>query len=482
MKKYLLFLATVALVASCSDQDTFKKDIQTGDDGAISFETFTSKQTRGAENSVVNYDWAFFDHHSDFQVWGYKNTSDIEVFDGDVVTVTETSTNPRTFNYAYSPIRYWDKAASKYEYYAAAPAIDGAYDATTNPNGWNFVTTRIEDATKQNLGYFETQSTLQGSNITATSGDQAYKYADSFKEVSDVDKMIAAPKSVAKANFNEQVQLDFIHILSRLNVTIKKADALDGKVEEGGTTKYINRQKVILKDLQVVNLLCKGHFKEYSESVPAAVPSGSYARWSDRETTTPYVSVATDQNNTEVLTSARYILQSLVIPQPSAFENVALDGEYVAGAAAVSYQSLDEYNEAHDPDIDQAAWEQLSDEEKIKTPAVIEMKSTTSNDDAKKATTPYLKIVYTIQQITDKDGNDLSDTTTPKLKDPEEFVAYFNLAAAFGMDGVTTGKIELPFNEGWQNTLNVIINPSKIEFAADIAVWASTPEKTLTVE
>ena len=124
MKKYLLLLATAAIVASCSDMDSIK-DIQNGNDEAISFETFTSKQTRATENSTENYDWAFLDHHTTFQVWGFKNTSSTAVFDGDVVTVDEATSPATGYTYTYSPIRYWDLAATKYEYYAAAPNEGG---------------------------------------------------------------------------------------------------------------------------------------------------------------------------------------------------------------------------------------------------------------------------------------------------------------------------------------------------------------------
>ena len=472
MKKYLFILATAAIVVSCSDQDTFKKDIQAGDGEAISFESFTSKQTR-AENSDATYDWDLFDHHTTFEVWGFKNNSETEVFKQDVVTVAETTGN---YTYTYSPLRYWDKAAAMYEFYAAAPS--------GNKGNWTFernnlVAAEITDANKRNIGYFTTSSTLNGTNITVTTGADKYKYVNSFKSTednADIDKLIAAPKAVAKNGFNQVIQLDFIHILSRLNVTIKKAATLDGTTITNSTS-LANTQKVILKDLKVVNLKEAGSFDEHK----TLVATGTNTRWDAENAsgrTTPFIyrSVANPTASTpttyEVTSSEAYVLQSLVIPQTAAFANVALDGNHYAEIAAGSYATVDQYNLDHEPDITQTEFNALSDAEKA-IAAVPEMIAINKNEDAL-TDAPYLKITYTIKQMTDASGADISLTSTE-----EEFTAYFNLAAAFGMDG-TTGKTAIAFNEGWQNTLNITIQPAEIQFCAKVAEWSEV-EKDLPI-
>ena len=290
MKKYLFVIATAALFAGCAHTDTVKKDIQDVNDDAISFESFTSKQTR-AENSTADYSWAFFDHHTTFQVWGFKNTSETAVFNGDVVTVSSDGAATPTYTYAYTPIRFWDKAASEYEFYAAAPSTDGNWTFERN----NLVAADITDPTKRNMGYFTTSSTLTPVNLST---DSNYDYTDSFKDKTDKDKLIAAPVAVAYANFKQTVQFDFIHILSRLNVTIKADAAIVAPAQDK------NKQEVKMVSLIVKNLNAAGDFDEHL-NVP--VTAGTIARWKNQGTPKDYTAVA--------------LQIQLLLKQPSMFYN-----------------------------------------------------------------------------------------------------------------------------------------------------------------
>ena len=378
MKKLLFPLIAVAALFIACDKNEVLVDTQEAPAKAIGFDTFAQSATR-AENSCAGYNWVFFNHHDDFQVWGYKDVSTNPVFSGDVVTVTQDGTK---YKYTYSPLRYWDKSATTYQYYAAAPA--------GTKGGWTFVSTGITNTSTQDQGYFTTSAALAGTNLsTATETG----YVQSFKAAAgDVDKMIADKCAVANAQFGEDVDLKFIHILSRLNVTIKKDDVLSS-------------QTVVMKKLEVANLNSKGNFSEAT----AAVQTGSYGRWSSLSTPIVYTAVA----NTTVTTTAKHVLQSLVIPQESEFEAVALNGSGVGTSSK-----------------------------------------------------PYLVITYSI-----------ADGTNPA----EEFTAYYNLANAFGMDG-TSGKTEIAFNEGWQNTLNIILKPSVIQFCAEVAEWSNNLVKDLTIQ
>lgn len=456
MKKYLFILATATIVASCSDTDTYKKDIQNGNGGAISFETFATKQTRATENSTADYNWAFFNHHDNFQVWGYRNTNAAAVFNGDVVTVTSDGAQSPTYTYTYSPIRYWDKSALEYEFYAAAPS--DPYDATTNAQGWYFVATgitpaNIVNAANQNQGYFTTKSTLVPSNIADATGD----FKESFKSATDVDKMIAAPLAIPYANFSAPVQLNFIHILSRLNVTIKKDASLE-------PANHVLQQKVVLSSLEIKNLNCYGEFDEHT----APSTAGNNTRWSQQGTPHDYTAYTAD---IEVGTTAKYVIQSLVIPQDAAFEVVALDGAEHASTAATYYADADEYNAAKgyksgDQDyVDATGFAALTDAQKTKTPAGTTVKAATDGDE------PYLILTYTIQQTHDAAGDPIDAADLPSA---QTFVVYYNLANAFGLQ---TGN--LAFNEGWQNTLNITIKPDRIQFCANVAEW-STVERGLT--
>ena len=452
MKKYLLIIAAATIFAGCAGNDTFKKDIQENNE-AISFESFTSKQTRATENNTGAYSWHFFNHHTTFQVWGYKNTSTTPVFNGDVVTVTQNTQNTdgqaaaaNSYDYTYSPIRYWDKAATEYEFYAAAPSA-------TNGN-WTFVPDGITAANivtteGQNKGYFTTSSTLTPANL---SNADNYVYTNSFKGSGDIDKLIAAPSAVAYAKFKETVQFDFIHILSRLNVTIKADESVVAPTDDK------NKQEVKMVSLVIKNLNAAGNFDEH---LNAPVTEGSTARWTGQGTPKDYTAVP----NTAVTKDAKFVLQSLVIPQSAPFEVVALDGAAHASTPATYYATVEEYNAAKGTNIDAATFNSYTDDQKIKTPAGSDVKVVTDG------TEPYLVLTYTIQQTHDAAGNELA--TKPAL---ETFVAYYNLANAFGLQ---SGNIN--FNEGWQNTLNITIKPATIEFCADVAEW-STYERGVTVD
>lgn len=459
MKKYLVYsVAALALVGCQNDIliDDAKQDAQ---EVEIAFETFTNNSTK-AENSTAGYDWAFYNHHTTFQVWGYKNTSTTAVFGGDVVTasipqsakyadVNEynsaknlTGTDALTaeqfanlpesakikdagvYAFEYAPARFWDKAATKYEYYAAAPSAVN----------WEFISTGITNASTQDKGYFKTTSTLADHTLTSTVYESSFKTIATSKAV---DKMIASPCSVVKTSFGQTVQLHFNHILSRLNITVQKDEILDPF-------------EVTIKSIKVINLLGYG---EFSESTSAVV-TGSNTRWSEQATKIDYTAVAnTIVPNSDATTALSYVLQSLVIPQDVAYEEVALDGKEraaVEAKAAVLY-SYDEYKAlpGH-ADITSEDFAQLPVSDKTKTPAIDAVPAAAAvSGDSK----PYIVITYTIK---------LSDTVT------EEYTANYNLAAAFGK---TTGQT-LAFNEGWQNTLKINLKPEKIEFCADVATWA----------
>ena len=123
MKKNYLFLAAAATMFTACVQSDLVSEIPQETPQAIGFETFANKQTRAdatAENSGVKYEWDLSEHHKTFKVWASKqldNGSYVNVYAaGSPGTVTYTS------NWTANPLKYWDKAAKNYEFYAAAPA------------------------------------------------------------------------------------------------------------------------------------------------------------------------------------------------------------------------------------------------------------------------------------------------------------------------------------------------------------------------
>lgn len=429
MKKSFILIAIAATsFAACSETDSFKGINSQDGDEAISFASYTSKLTR-AENSGEEYTWGFYAHQPDFKVFAYKNPNtayNTQVFSGQVIDAESSG----TFKYHVSTeARFWDKSpSSKYQFYAAAPA-DG---------DWEFKTTSIVSYATQDKGYFETTSTLKGNNLRSGTTDATpstiltalAEATSSFKDVDDIDKMIAAP---CKGSYNDflvvgsnptkhAVQLDFIHILSKMNVTVKKDALLDAK-----TVKLLSIEFFNLKN-----------YGEFSEST-AAVATGSYGRWSNQaKEQVNNADVTYKFENTSGVTLDKtnriFFIESLVIPQATETQTVDYDGTITP---AVLYADLADYNATNEPDITQEEFDALEGNALIKTPAV--MVDGTSK--------PYFVISYKI--------------------DDELYTSYHNLASSFKLAANST----LDFYEGWQNTLNINIKPEQIDFDANIANW-----------
>lgn len=500
MKKYLFILATAAIVASCSDTDTLKKDIQNGNGEGepISFTSYTQKLTRAENNTNAAYSWTFFNHHETFRVWAFKNpntTWDAPIFGQGVVGTRinatrtgESSSYTYSFNYNNAnDARYWDKsAATIYQFYAAAPE-----------DGWNFDATGVDSYANQDKAYLTTTSTLNGVNLRAATTDadkitSLTGVESSFKGTDDIDKMIAAPQSGNYQSFalasdptKHVVDLHFIHILSKLNVTVKKDDILASK-------------EVKLLKIEFFNLKNQGTFTEGN----TVYPNGSLARWSaqskvqvgeapnNHDVVYSYVSADDDNDNLPdgvTLSNAAngkiYFIESLVIPQPTATEALDYDGTvtpailYTAATAAahnaeltghfsenevLDAEKLALYNAAVDPDLEldavlteaqanayNATLQDAVSEGDVQTAAV--MVSGTS--------APYFVIQYTI--------------------DGELFTSYHNLANSFKAESTDT---HFDFLEGYQNTLNINIKPETIQFSADVADWGVEQDSSTDIE
>lgn len=459
MKKSILFVATAVLVfAACQEVDTFKKDIQTIDNEgeAIGFTPFTQKLTRAENNSTANYSWEFYNHHNDFKVFAFKNPNtshNTPIFvttnnvPGVVIKVTEDN---NAYKYDYdvaSEARYWDKAATtKYHFYAAAPA-NGA---------WTLVTSEVTNYDNQDKAYFTTTSTLSGVNLRAATTDNSKTTSlsnveSTFKSTADVDKLIAEE---CKGNYNSfvdpnnssehVVQLHFTHILSKINVTVKKdATALGSKT-------------VKLLQIKFFNLNNTGDFTEGTTTLNAG---GTIARWNNQDRVqvssqdVVYSFVSADGDDEDNLpdgvtlnaTDANekiYFIESLVIPQSTATQDVEYDGT-ITGA----YYTYEEYNAINSTNF--------TEEEYANNTTINKSRNVKTDENAK----PYFMIQYMI--------------------DDELFTSYHNLANSFKAQSTDT---HFDFNEGYQNTLNINICPEKIDFTADVADWGTEQDSYTDVD
>ena len=313
MKRLFILSAAVAALASCSNSEVITEVNEPQvPDKAIAFETFSSNATReSAENSGATTTEGLEKHHSNFSVWGYKDVagSDISVFNRRTVSHSSST-------WTYSPIRFWDKGANSYKFYACAPA-----DAGTSNN----VFTLKETSQSTNTGYAEAYYfttgtvTLQAETLDKTTYSEEYKNSASSPDLQNTDYMIASKceyNNVATAA-SSSVQLDFNHILSRLNITVQKAR----KTQDEDAFK---KATVSLKELSVHNMILSGSFDEGTAIPSGTLVDGTTIRWntsSQNATSTSYTA-----NTLTVEENPQYVLQSLVIPQTVAYEEVKLDG------------------------------------------------------------------------------------------------------------------------------------------------------------
>lgn len=598
MKKSLIMIAAAAFIfAGCAGNDTFKRDLRenTGESsGAIGFTSFTEKVTK-AENSDALYSWSFYDHQETFQVWARKNNQPTkEIFEGDTVFVTKES---GVYKYTYAPDRYWDKLADKYNFYAAAPApAEGAAWK------WEFNAGDITNAETIDKGYFtieDNKFSLNGVNLQSVeNGEPSDALKNSFKiatnnSIKDVDLLIADETPVARSFYNkanpEAVNLNFIHILSKLNITVSTS------LDEKGN----NAHKVDLLAFEVKNIPNTGSFDESSKDFSSSkkqirwtldnatapsivdIPTGinaydaiNYTIDNDKKVSVPYTNaVAPNPVSQATKSGKKYIVESLIIPQEIKYERVALDGkshDAVNENTAVPFASYEAYEAARHNDVERLTEAQFdalfatkyttlianfSDYKQVSenidqatfNERVAEATDNKNTPDDNSDDAPYTDFnAYTTAKgnnatlneaqftalLADGGGfkswNDYTQvalenineaefkrrkadaTATPETHilayaaptepyftityaiDGEVFTGTYNLAAAFlgktnnetvtENENVKAWEGTFSFYEGWQNTLNIIINPAAIKFTADIAEWSDNTEVSYEIE
>ena len=310
-KNYFMLALASMMMAACANNDLVDDLVKEEVPQAIGFETFAQKATRAtidAENSNGKYSLDLNDHHTSFKVWGYKNVQTGYVFDGKEVSFANSK-------WGYTGLVYWDKAATSYEFYAAAPK-DAGFTLNNNSNN------------VQNDDYFEIKNNY---TVTAHNIDNV-AYQNSFVGTTNaVDLMIADKKNVPNSEFGSSVQLNFTHILSRLNITVSKAASMAG-------------QTVTLNSLTLYNINNVGTFNENATlSTGTTLAGGTHERWTKKDTDSDgaddfttysassnkvlkYIYSGSGEVPSGATTTAEYMLQSLIMPQTAAVETVNLNG------------------------------------------------------------------------------------------------------------------------------------------------------------
>lgn len=299
-------LAAAALMfAACAQFDTVN-EVPESEPQAIGFDTYAQMTTRAAENSTATGTNALSDHHDSFEVWAYKNTDETNyVFGTDDDQGVRVAYDAVNLKWGYTGTKYWDKAASKYEFYAAAP----------EGQNWVLNAKTVDQADD----YF----TLADFALTGTTLANSTSLTSSFSSVGDIDLMIASEEPVTTIPPTSNiVQLDFNHILSRLNISVVKG----ANIAAG--------DQLVLTGISVNNLVKNGSFTEEI----AAVQTGTTQRWLAASTPADYDITGNTLN--PVTTTATYVFQALVIPQQVTAEDLERDGSDVNETTSKPYLTL----------------------------------------------------------------------------------------------------------------------------------------------
>ena len=195
MKKSLFIIAATALVISCASNDV-KNDI-VNQEIPIGFSNINVGKKTKANAGEINSKTALEQDGNTMKVWGWKtyNSTPSKVFDGTTVTYTSSSSQTST-KWVYSPLKYWDFAAS-YEFYAVAPH-----------NKFS-----IDESTKK----------ISASSVEAVQILADNNGASKVTNSTAIDYLVAAKveKAQPKGNASDgDVEFTFSHILSRLAVKV----------------------------------------------------------------------------------------------------------------------------------------------------------------------------------------------------------------------------------------------------------------------
>lgn len=316
MKKNLFYIAALAIaMVSCSSDDVLVDNVATDNTQAeIGFSTYTKGQTR-AENSSMTTKTDLEAHHENFKVWGAKVAGTPATHQAVWAAATPGTVSYSSSAWTVNPLKFWDKSASTYYFYAAAPA---------SPS-WALAFTSAEDMSDATITLENYK--LTGVNVRTAASATA---TDSWKTNggADLDLLVASPCPFLRANYNkatpDKVNLEFNHILSRLNVLVKKGTSVSGST-------------VNLTGLQVFNLKNKGSFNEKPASLTSTqLAAGTVARWATPTVDGTYTPTAIALSG--VTTTAQYVLETLIIPQEITFEDIDVNG---SSSNAQAYLRID---------------------------------------------------------------------------------------------------------------------------------------------
>lgn len=332
MRKISLLAVAAVMFTACA-QDSFLNNIQeSAQPNTIGFTSFSQKGTKGDPSINTNLEY----YHNTFVVYGtYKSRNDNSiqyVFGGKataagaqagvVCTYQTPNPDPLLGDWKYTDPRYWNRQAD-YDFIGYAPS--------NAP-----LTYYYSDADKEvgdNSNYFKTSSdyVLTGTNLQATATEST-KIKGFTGDGKDLDLMISEKNSEAgDAAHTTPVNLEFRHILSKLNVSFSKAESLQGV-------------EVKITSVKITGLKDQGDYLQTRYATSPAKVSGWVAASSANQATYKLAYTGTqvlnngDYQDTDanpatpdvfVKGAPFYFIESLVMPQTiPALDEVKLEVEY----------------------------------------------------------------------------------------------------------------------------------------------------------
>jgi hypothetical protein len=254
MKKSLFIIAATALVVGCASNDTFKdvvdQEIAIGFGGTYigNITKANAGEMTGANSEGVSSGTLCTDGNT-MEVWGWKynasaSTQYTQVFDNTVVTYNSSVSDAKSTKWEYSPLKYWDRAAS-YNFYAVAP--HGVFTMTNEH--LSDATLRKLQATsvpaiqilQDNNGKADEQQTILAYSTPST-GQRASNAIDYL--VAGVVPCAAGASNQGNNTTDHDVDFAFSHILSKLVVNVLTSSTF---VRTNDSYPYIELTKLYVK-------------------------------------------------------------------------------------------------------------------------------------------------------------------------------------------------------------------------------------------
>lgn len=250
----MIVVAAAAMLAACSDTVKLNNDLTPATRAEkVGFAVYTEKATRADQTNSVN----LYDFYKTFDVYAWKTANDsvqsvfghtpVEYFTKDSLGTYVYKTDPAkpsdewgefgenkdwTKGWFYENVRYWDKLATAYNFYAIAPYEETPSPAITIQDGQDNITIGAADDRYK----VSTEKNLAVLGDTLTKNKMYYGF--------NKDYMLADKFSTKF----QLVSLNFHHILTKFNVKITLTD------------KYKGIQTFTIKDLKIARLEDNAYF------------------------------------------------------------------------------------------------------------------------------------------------------------------------------------------------------------------------------